>query len=84
MTKPFLPLVSISTIQAIGERALKDRDSLFKDMAVSNPDLYRFALQMHNQKETNKSTMLGILVAVYAALELEGQKGKRRRLRHNE
>lgn len=84
MTKPYLPYVTTETIQQIGERALKDKDSLFKEMAVTNPNLYRFAYEMHQLETTNKSTMLGVLVAVYAALEAEGQKGKRdrRRLKH--
>jgi hypothetical protein len=86
MTKLTLPHVTIETIQAIGQRALADRDSLFMDMAISQPELYRFAYEMHNLEDTNKSTMLGVLVAVYAALELETQKAKnsRKRLRHND
>lgn len=85
MTKPNLPHVTIETIQEIGQEALVDRDKLFKEMAVANPDLYRFAYEMHQQETTNKSTMLGVLVAVYAALDRQIGKGKRdrRRLRHN-
>lgn len=84
MTKPTLPLVTLETIQQVGELALKDRDSLFKNMAVSNPDLYRFAYEMHQRPETNKTTMLGVLVAVYAALEEQGKKDRkdRRRLKY--
>lgn len=84
MTKQFLPYVTIETIQEIGQEALADKDKFFKEMAIANPELYRFAYEMHQRKETNKSTMLGVLVAVYAALERQGGKGKKdkRRLRH--
>lgn len=85
MSKSILPHVTLETIQQVGQRALTDRDSLFMEMATSQPELYRFAYEMHNREETNKSTMLGVLVAIYAALELEAQKTKnsRKRLRHN-
>lgn len=84
MSKVSLPTVTIETIQQIGEQALKDNASLFRQMTTSNPDLYRFAYEMHERPETTKTTMLGVLVAVYAALELEVKKGKkdRRRLKH--
>lgn len=84
MSKPTLPFVSLETIQQVGEMTLKDRDSLFKNMAVSNPDLYRFAYEMHQRPETNKTTMLGVLVAMYTALEEQVKKDRkdRRRLKH--
>lgn len=84
MTKPNLPAVTEETIKEIGAEATKDRDALFKKMAVSNPILYRFVYDIFNLPDTNKSTMLGMVVATYHILDRQIEKGKRsrKRLRH--
>lgn len=86
MAKPNLPPVTEDTIKEIGNEALKDKDALFKKMAVSNPILYRLIYDMYNRPDTNKETMLGMVIATYHILDRQIEKGKRsrKRLRHNE
>ena len=76
-----LPTVTIETIKEIGEIAQTNWDELFAKMAAVNPILYSFAYATHNLEDTNKTTMLGVLVACYAALEAEAQKKRHRRKR---
>lgn len=85
MTKPNLPAVTEDTIREIGAESLKDKDALFRKMAASNPILYRFVYDIFNLPDTNKSTMLGMVIATYHTLDRQIEKGKRsrKRLRHN-
>lgn len=86
MTKPNLPNVTEDTIKEIGAEALKNKNALFHKMAASNPVLYRFVYDIFNLPDTNKDTMLGMVIATYHILDRQIEKGKRsrKRLRHNE
>lgn len=76
-----LPVVTEETIKEIGEEAIKDNEGLFMAMAASNPDLYRFVYGIYNLPETNKTTMLGVLVATYHVLDRQVGKSKKNRKR---
>lgn len=80
-----LPVVTIETIREVGEDAVQGSDKLFMQMAVANPELYRFVYEIHQQENTTKTMMLGLLVAMYHSLDRQIEKGKRskKRLRHN-
>lgn len=85
MTKPNLPIVSEDTIKELADTAINDRDALFMKMAIDQPTLYTFVMGVYRMEETNKETMLGLIVAAYSVLDREIEKGKRdrKRLRHN-
>lgn len=86
MTKPYLPHVTLETLQETAQRAQQNLDALFTEMATANPELYRFAYGFHERPETTKTTMLGVIAGMYVALEAEGQKQRkdRRRLKHSD
>jgi len=80
-----LPTVTEATIAEIGNEILANNEAAFMQMAVSQPDLYRFIYGMHQLPDTTKTTMLGGVVAVYHILDRQVEKGKRgkKRLRHD-
>ena len=84
-TKPNLPIVSEATIKELASIAMNNRDALFMKMAIDQPTLYQFIMGVYHMPETNKETMLGLIVAAYSVLDREVEKGKRsrKRLRHN-
>jgi hypothetical protein len=83
--KPNLPIVSEDTIKELANTAINDKDALFMKMAVEQPTLYTFIMGVYKMPETNKETMLGLIVAAYSVLDKEIEKGKqsKKRLRHN-
>ena len=85
MTKPNLPIVSETTIKELADTAINDKDALFVKMALEQPTLYTFIMGVYRLPETNKETMLGLIVAAYNVLDKEIEKGKqsKKRLRHN-
>lgn len=82
---PNLPIVSESTIKEMADIAINNRAELFMKMAVDQPTLYTFIMGVYHMPETNKETMLGLIVASYSVLDREIEKGKqsKKRLRHN-
>lgn len=86
MTKPNLPAVTEETIAEVGNEILANNEAAFAQMAVTQPDLYRFVYGMHQLEDTTKTTMLGVAVAMYHILDRQIEKGKRgrKRLKHNE
>ena len=84
-TKPNLPIVSESTIKELADSAMNNRDALFMKMAVDQPTLYQFIMGVYRMPETNKETMLGLIVAAYNVLDREVGKSKqlRKRVRGN-
>ena len=84
-TKPNLPIVSESTIKELADIAMNNRDALFMKMAVDQPTLYQFIMGVYRMPETNKETMLGLIVAAYNVLDREVGKSKqlRKRVRGN-
>lgn len=85
MTKSNLPTVTEATIAEIGNEILTNNEAAFMQMAVSQPDLCRFIYGIHQLPDTNKTTMLGVAVAMYHILDRQIKKGKqdKRRLRHD-
>jgi len=81
MTKSNLPLVTLETIQEVGELAKEEADKLYNDMATSNPDLYRTIYGIYQLPDTTKETMLGVIVGMYHILDRQIGKGKRNRKR---
>jgi hypothetical protein len=83
--KSNLPVVTEQTIAEIGNEILANNESAFMQMAVAQPDLYRFIYGIHQLEDTTKTTMLGVLVATYHILDRQIEKGKRgrKRLRRN-
>lgn len=80
-----LPIVSETTIKEMADTAINNRDALFMKMAVDQPTLYTFIMGVYRMPDTNKETMLGLIVASYNVLDREIEKSKRskKRLRHN-
>lgn len=80
-----LPLVTLETIQEVGELAKEEADKLYNEMAISNPDLYRTVYGIYQLPDTDKTTMLGVIVGMYHILDRQIGKNKRRgkRLKHD-
>jgi len=83
MKRPNLPTVTEDTIKEVAAEATADIDKFYRDIAILNPFLYRFVMDIYKLPDTNKETMLGMLAATYHALDRQIEKGKKKRLRHN-
>jgi len=83
MRRPNLPTVTEDTIKEVSAEATADIDKFYRDIAILNPFLYRFVMNVYKLPDTNKETMLGMFVMTIHALDRQIEKGKKKRLRHN-
>lgn len=52
-----------------------DKENLFRQMAISNPLLYKFVYDISRMPDASVDLMLGIVVGVYDMLESEMNDG---------
>jgi len=75
--RPNLPTVTEDTIKEVATDAITDIDKFYRDIAILNPFLYRFVMDVYKLPETNKETMLGMFAMAVHALDRQIDKGKK-------
>lgn len=62
-------MIEQEIIQEVIAKMVKDKDKLFREMAIAEPYLYQFVYGMYKLPEADKDMMLGVAIGMYHMMQ---------------